>query len=92
MIDLILIKTIEHALRALNPPSAGCFILECIFGNYIYSAMPTRIKYSQFKNYVTISFPIGTTRYLDTIVAGVIHENTGSDTFSTESIIEMRYL
>jgi hypothetical protein len=46
MIDLIIIKIAEHALRAINPPKAGIFVIHYAGDTYRYNKYPIRISTS----------------------------------------------
>jgi hypothetical protein len=63
MLDLLLIKITEHALRALNPPKAGAFFVEIKFdGNhrlFKYDRHPIMYYYEESE--LIICFPKGTT-------------------------------
>jgi hypothetical protein len=57
MIDLILVKTVEHALRALTKPRIS-FIIICTDSYSIYSNPPISIDNAYITTFV---FPPGTT-------------------------------
>jgi hypothetical protein len=61
MLDLILVKLTEHAIKAINPPKAGITLIHSPFNNYL--TVFHSIPYTQDieEDEVMLKFPIGTT-------------------------------
>jgi hypothetical protein len=58
MIDLLIVKLTEHAIKALTPPKAGTFIIHYFNGIFTYSKYPTHTVYKRLN--IELVFPPNT--------------------------------
>jgi hypothetical protein len=103
MLDLIIIKTAEHVLDAVNRPKGGFSITVDVGpykAHYIYHNRPTRIKkfigndmFSNKLEYTTIEFPNPTWREMYIMgILGMVGLETSPFTIESKFIRDMTYL